>query len=219
MGNENPRQEEVDCKDVAIVPSAIEKNVPTWVRKMLNSTTTMTTVNQCSYGERIVVKEWESSAYRSSEGWIGADLIHHKDSPVRIIDYFVDYGEGESISGDCGGVGTTLTGIVHFTPRAESHQGHCHGGSMTSVFDDVIGWTGFMVTGCCRPWTGFTVQVNTSLRKPIPVDSWLLVSGVITKVERRKITILAKLSDPANNDTVHAEGDGLVVLNKGVLEK
>mmetsp|Transcript_7821 Transcript_7821/g.11969 ORF Transcript_7821/g.11969 Transcript_7821/m.11969 type:complete len:217 (+) Transcript_7821:310-960(+) len=214
MGNE----EDIDHKNMSSVSSASISNPlpPSWVQNFSNSAT-MTNSSPCRYGERVVVKEWESSTFRSTEGWRGCDLIHHKNSPVRVIDYFVKYGKGENIDGNRGGVGTTLTGIVHFTSRAESHQGYCHGGSMTSVFDDVIGWTGFMATGHCRPWTGFTVQINTSLRKPIPVDTWLLVSGAITKVERRKITISAKLMDPTNDDAIHAEGDGLVVLNKGVL--
>ena len=31
------------------------------------------------------------------------------------------------------------SGVVHFTPGAESHRGLCHGGAMTSVLDDVLG--------------------------------------------------------------------------------
>ncbi|KAG7347288.1 thioesterase-like superfamily protein [Nitzschia inconspicua] len=119
-----------------------------------------------------------------------------------------------------GGVGTTLRGIVHFTTRAESHAGYCHGGSMTSVMDDVIGWTAFTVTGTCLPWTGFTVQVNCSLQKPIPVGSYLMVQGTITKVERRKVFVEASLVDPSQhqrNPVVHATGSGLVVMNRGLL--
>jgi hypothetical protein len=50
---------------------------------------------------------------------------------VRIADYFISYSNGDGVVGlDKGGVGTVLTGIVHFTEKAESHQGLCHGGSM-----------------------------------------------------------------------------------------
>ena len=72
------------------------------------------------------------------------------------------------------------------------------------------------VTGTCHPWSGFTVQVNTSLRKPITVCSILLVKATIVNVERRKVSIQVELMDPSE-DTVHAEGEGLVVMNKGVL--
>lgn len=61
----------------------------------------------------------------------GRDYLHCKAAPVRIVDYFVKYGDGQGVTGsERGGVGTVLTGIVHFTERAESHQGLCHGGSM-----------------------------------------------------------------------------------------
>ena len=68
-----------------------------------------------------------------------------------------------------------MAGIVHFTSKAESHQGFCHGGSMCSIMDDAIGWIAFCVTGECKPWTGFTVQINTSLKKPVRVGQILLL--------------------------------------------
>ena len=181
--------------------------LPDWIEK-----------KQPLWGERLAVPEWdERGTYREKNGWKGNDLIHDPNAAVRIIDYFVRYGDGgESL--EKGGVGTTLTGVVHFTPRAESHKGYCHGGSMCSTMDDVIGWCGFLVTGECRPWTGFTVQINTSLRRPIAVDSFLVVSATIAKIERRKVSITAKLVDPSGDEAVvHAEGEGLVVINKGVL--
>ena len=87
---------------------------------------------------------------------------------------------------------------------------------MCSVFDDVIGWCGFMVSGKCRPWSGFTVQINTSLKKPISVKSTLLVQAVITSIERRKVSIEAELTNPVDK-SLHAKGEGLVVVNRGVL--
>ena len=173
-------------------------------------------VDRRSYGEELNVPEWELMDYREKNGWIGRDLMHDDDAPVRIHQYFVKYGNG---IGDFarGGEGTTLTGIVHFTPKAESHRGLCHGGSMAAVMDDVVGWVAFLVTGTCQPWTGFTVQVNTSLNKAIPVDSWLLVCGTISKVEGRKVSVNGRIVDPANDDFVHAEVEGLVIMNAGVL--
>jgi predicted thioesterase len=48
------------------------------------------------------------------------------------------------------------------------------------------------------------------------VSSILLVKATIVNVERRKVSIQVELMDPSD-DTVHAEGEGLVVMNKGVL--
>ena len=74
-----------------------------------------------------------------------------------------------------------------------------------------------MVTGQVRPWSGFTVQINTSLQKPIPVFSMLMVVGEVMRLERRKVFIEARLVDPANGNAQHAKAEGIVVLNRGVL--
>ncbi len=185
------------------------------------------------WGERLVIHEWEGQnesgnptdveQYREENGWKGSDLVHSISSPVRILEYRVQY---PSTSPNMG-VDTTLTAVVYFTEKAESHRGYCHGGSMCSVMDDIIGWTAFCVTGRCLAWTGYTVQVNTSLMKPIRVGQILKLCCTIEKVERRKVFLKAKLVAPdtstdedQNNDQdiVHATGEGLVILNRGVLD-
>jgi acyl-coenzyme A thioesterase PaaI-like protein len=195
----SPVTDENDISQSIPLPSWVERQRPTW-------------------GEQLLVPEWQQGFDRIKNGWQGRDLIHDKDSPVQVLDYFVNYGPG-LLGLQKGGVGTTLTGVVHFTKRAESHQGYCHGGSMTSLLDDVVGWVAFLVTGSSRPWSGFTVQINSSLRRPIPVDSVLVVRAHIIKVERRKVFVNASIFDPAAEDgsCVHAEGDGMVIINRGVL--
>mmetsp|Transcript_28900 Transcript_28900/g.43644 ORF Transcript_28900/g.43644 Transcript_28900/m.43644 type:complete len:394 (-) Transcript_28900:109-1290(-) len=180
--------------------------LPTWIES-----------NKTAYGERLLLDEWCQPNDRSKRGWKGLDFIHHENAPVRITDYFVHYGNSESDK-ERGGVGTKLTGIVHFTSRAESHKGICHGGSMTAVLNDIIAWTAFMVTGNCQPWSGFATQISTSIHKPISLDSWMLVTGIISEVKERQVTVLAKLIDPRNNDTIHADGDGLVILDQDVIQ-
>lgn len=210
--------------------------LPSWVE--LGKT------GESSWGGLLNVLEWQDDGgeYRSKNGWKGRDLVHDRQSPVRVLEYYVKYGPGISHPDENnskndsnpdaaysiryknfvrGGIGTTLTGIVHFTKRAESHQGYCHGGSMCSIMDDVIGWVGFLVTGECCPWSGFTVQVNSKLQRPVHVDSILLVQAKITNIERRKISIEAIIKDPAdeNDNCVHATASGLVVVNRGVLSE
>jgi len=163
-----------------------------------------------------------SCTYKTNNDQQGTDLIHDPHSPVRIVQYFVKYGTGQGLD-DCGsygkgGVGTTLTGVVHFTSHAESHAGYCHGGSMCSVLDDVIGWCACLSTGECRSWSGFTVQINTSLKKPIRIGSILLVQAIIVRIEGRKVFAEATIVDPASEeDGVHVTGNGLFVFNRGVL--
>merc|ERR1712127_830430 len=103
------------------------------------------------------------------------------------------------------------------TDSAESHAGFCHGGSMTSVMDDIIGWTAFHVTGACIPWSGFTAQVNVSLKRPIAVGSYLKVIGKINKWEGRKVSIQAQLITGEDNggvNVIHCDAEGLVILKR-----
>lgn len=180
------------------------------------------------WGSILYLEEWDKSDagpdtvndYRQSNGWKGRDLVHSSIAPVTILEYRIKYPMQHSEEK------TTLTGLVHFTNRAESHKGYCHGGGMCSIMDDIIGWTGFCASGKCLPWSGFTVQINTKLCKPIPVDKVLKITCFIEKVERRKVFLKALLIDPGQSDVssdkkdggaVHAESDGIVILNRGVL--
>jgi len=148
------------------------------------------------------------SIYRQNN-FQGVDLCHSVISPARISHYAIQYKDGDS-----GGIGTTLTGVAHFTRAAESYKGYCHGGSMASVMDDVIGWTAVHVTGQCIPWSGFTAQVNVSLKQPIPVGFYLKIMGEITKTERRKVWISSRLVDGNDANQVYCTAEGLVVLKK-----
>ena len=98
---------------------------------------------------------------------------------------------------------------------------------MTSVMDDVVGWTAFHVTGTCRPWSGYTAQVNVTLKRPVSVGSYLTVSGRIVKWEGRKVWIRSKLvsstreedddeneNESSSEEIVHCTAEGLVILMK-----
>lgn len=103
-------------------------------------------------------REWTDEKWRSESGWLGCDFIHSKRSTgPRILRYFFDR--------ECG----MLIGVVKFGRASESHQGLCHGGSMTAVLDDVLGHTAFV---CGKgPWTGATIQVNCSLKKAVVIGN------------------------------------------------
>lgn len=130
--------------------------------------------------------------------------MHSPTSHVRIYDYLLSSSHPDhAIVTDI-----YLTSIVYFTSSAESHKGLCHGGTMCAIMDDVIGWTGFCESGQCIPWSGYTVQVDTTLKKPIPIGSILRIEGWIEKREgKRKIHIRAKLTD--EHGDIHAIGTGL----------
>eukprot|EP01034_Spumella_vulgaris_P031597 gene31597-39033_t len=106
-----------------------------------------------------------------------------------------------------------IIGPAFFSAKAESHKGLCHGGSFCALMDDAIGWMGFCVSGEVRPWTGYTVQVNTSLKKSVRVGSTLKLEAWVNRKEgARKYWITSRLSDPLTGD-VHCEAEGLCLLS------
>ena len=154
--------------------------------------------------ERVRLPEWDNGTeWRRKNGFKGSDYVHDACAAMHVPRYY--------LRGVAGGVGSKLVGAAHFGPGAESHRGLCHGGTMCSLMDDVIGWTGVCATGVCKPWSGFTVQINTALKKPVEVGSWLRLEGEIVKINGRKVSVKARLLLGAD---VHCEAEGLVVLKK-----
>ena len=87
---------------------------------------------------------------------------------------------------------------------------------MTSVMDDIIGWTAFHVTGRCMAWSGFTAQINVSLRRPIAVGSVLKIVGKVVRWEGRKVWVeawLLRVQDDGS-EIEHCTSEGLVILKK-----
>lgn len=165
----------------------------------------------------VKVPEWEENSWRNGEGGFhGHDFCHSVLSAVRVLDYVVL--PPESTQGF-----PKLVGAVYFSPRAESHRGLCHGGSMCAIMDDVMGWCGFCSSVKRKerggdfaivPWNGYTVQVNTALRKSVRIGSILRLEASVTRKEgARKHWIAARLFDPETLE-VFCEGEGLFLLNK-----
>lgn len=121
-------EEEVDPAD------RLETISSCWIKEYKAELPAWVEAKWDSCGERLVCAEWELADTRAKNGWRGYDFMHDDDSPVKIVEYFSDYGSGDGKLLKKGGEGTTLTGIVHFTARAESHQGFCHGGINDSTY-------------------------------------------------------------------------------------
>jgi acyl-coenzyme A thioesterase PaaI-like protein len=177
------------CKDDA----------PTWLQYLFTS----------KKYKRVYMQEWEDNLWREKNGWKGRDLIHNKDNNAVFIPCYF-YNKDEKI----------LSGPVHFGKNCESHRGLCHGGSMTSVMDDICGHIAFLGSGNekhAKPWKGATVQVNVKLKNPIQIGTWLCITGNITRIEKRKIYIYAKLIDA--NGQIYAEMDGLSISGVDLSNK
>eukprot|EP00956_Cyclotella_meneghiniana_P022080 scaffold41100_cov57-Cyclotella_meneghiniana.AAC.3 len=167
-------------KEVQRTALVHNRTIPSWVKEQMHL-----------WGERFCFPEWDDDEdanddcdlenYRFDYGWKGKDLCHSKTSPVRISHYAIQYTDT--------GVGTTLTGITHFTSHAESHAGYCHGGSMT-----------------CN-----------CLKKPIAVGSILKIVGKIVKCDRRKVWVdacLVAVAEDDESEIEHCTAEGLVILKK-----
>lgn len=184
-------------------------DLPNWfnevVVKHTNNAPPAEIVDECADRRRsfvLNVKEWDDEASRQLDGFRGTDFCHGSTAPVRILKYLLHYDEGDPHA--------RIVAPVVFTPRAESGRGYCHGGSMCAVMDDAIGWMGFSFTGEVRPWMGYTVQVNTTLKKSIPVGSVLRLDASVERLEgQRKVWIKASLADPADPSIVYCTGQGL----------
>lgn len=152
--------------------------------------------------------------YRRTNGWRGSDLCHSFHSSVRISHYTISYdGHPNTSTGGRGGVGTKLTGLCHFTETAESHKGYCHGGSMTAVMDDIIGWTAFCVTGQCKPWSGYTVQINVTLKHPVQIGSYLILRGTIVNWDgKRKVWVQATLFSNGSSSSSSGSSDEMKMV-------
>ena len=154
---------------------------------------------------RVLLREWEDPEWRQRSGWHGCDLIHSLTGDgVRIHAYFWD--ETSKI----------LTGIASFGPGAESHRGLCHGGAMTSLMDDLCGHICF-INGD-GPWCGATVQVNCKLSKPVRVGDILRVTGKIEKVERKKVSITARLEGHDGSLYATLEGLSITPVSMGEID-
>lgn len=70
--------------------------------------------------------------------------------------------------------------------------------------DDFCGHMAFLNSK--SPWSGATVQVNCSLKKPIPIGSVLRIAGRVTKQSGRKVSVEAVL----DNGRLNAEEERLV---------
>lgn len=169
--------------------------------------------------EILDIREWRDENWRTTEGgFAGRDFIHSKTASVRILDYLKIPAKEADPSGLTEYNFPRLVGPAHFTPRCESHRGLCHGGSFCALMDDAIGWMGFCVSGEVKPWSGYTVQVNTALKKPVPVDSVLRMEAWVTRREgARKYWIGARLSDPSDETCIYCEGEGLFLLSPDAM--
>ena len=76
------------------VAAALEPSLPAWAEALARE----------DGQQRVLMREWEDESWRTARGWKGSDLIHGRNSAVRLLAYFW---HPQS---------STLRGVVRFGP-------------------------------------------------------------------------------------------------------
>ncbi|ETW10138.1 hypothetical protein, variant 1 [Aphanomyces invadans] len=127
-----------------------------------------------------------------------AHYIHSLSIPGKYEAFHV-YGHADK---------TSTISSVYFGRKLCGHEGIVHGGCISTVLDELFGWTMFWMTDDI----GFTANLNVNFRKPLPVDTFGIVHTEFDKRERRKVFMKSRLED--NDGNVFAEATTLFILPK-----
>ncbi|ETW10140.1 hypothetical protein H310_00510 [Aphanomyces invadans] len=114
--------------------------------------------------------------------------------------------QGFEVYGNSDKTGTTS--VIHFGDKLCGHPGIVHGGCISTVFDELFGWTMMWTSGKL----GFTANLNVNFRKPLPADIFGIVFTDFDRVDGRKLYMKAKLED--NDGTLYADATALFILPK-----
>jgi acyl-coenzyme A thioesterase PaaI-like protein len=93
-----------------------------------------------------------------------------------------------------------IEGEITFGPAYEGPPGHCHGGWIAAMFDELLGYVQM------KP--GFTAYLTVNYRAPTPLNRTLELRGWIDRVEGRKRFIRGSCS---LDGVLLAEADGLFI--------
>lgn len=97
-----------------------------------------------------------------------------------------------------------IVGHVRLDENKQGPPGHAHGGSLITLIDEAMGAAAWH-----QGHRVLAVGLNFSLRKAVPLETEIEVSGWVTEVKGRKI--LAKGQITLSDGTVAVEGEGVFV--------
>lgn len=89
------------------------------------------------------------------------------------------------------------------TRTHQGYEGHLHGGVVTALLDETMGWA-FFHQGL---WA-VTARISVTFREPVPLGEELIVSGWVTR-ERSRAIEASGLLERASDGVVLARSDGL----------
>jgi acyl-coenzyme A thioesterase PaaI-like protein len=93
-----------------------------------------------------------------------------------------------------------IEGEVTFGPAYEGPPGHCHGGFIAAMFDELLGFV--------QMAPGFTAYLKVDYRKPTPLNRELALRGWIERIDGRKRLIRGTCS---LDGVLLAEAEGLFI--------
>ena len=103
-----------------------------------------------------------------------------------------------------------LRGTTSFRRYHLGRNGAVHGGVLSHLFDSLLGFTAFTLSGSPKNRTAF---LHVNYRRIAPIDKELQVDAGIDRIEGRKIFVVGRLLD---GDDVLCEAEALFVkLNPG----
>lgn len=103
---------------------------------------------------------------------------------------------------------------VNFGTHLNGHGGFVHGGIMSLIFDDIMGW------GCDQVLpenkTPVTANLNVDFRRPVPASTKVRLEVVLERWEGRKLFWKARMLDAENTkeDILYAEATSLYIVLK-----
>eukprot|EP00802_Teleaulax_amphioxeia_P003154 Tamp_03157.p3 GENE.Tamp_03157~~Tamp_03157.p3 ORF type:complete len:246 (+),score=46.94 Tamp_03157:30-767(+) len=99
----------------------------------------------------------------------------------------------------------TTFAVWHFGNDAVGHPGVVHGGAISMAVDESCGFAFFAL----GRGVGFTAYLHVNYRQPLPAETPILITVRPSKIDGRKVTLAASVTDGA--DKVFADGEALFV--------
>jgi hypothetical protein len=97
-----------------------------------------------------------------------------------------------------------IEGSIMFGPAYEGPPGHCHGGFVAAMFDELLGFVQLQ--------PGFTAYLKVDYRKPTPLNRKLALKGWIDHIDGRKRLIRGTCS---LDGALLTEAEGLFIAPRG----
>jgi len=103
--------------------------------------------------------------------------------------------------------------IISYSIPSRHHSHHMffsavHGGCIAAFIDECLGWTYFQQ----GLGPGFTAYLNINYRSPLPVESTILITSEVQKIEGRKVFLNCRVED--GNGVLFTEADALFIVIK-----